>query len=51
MEGETETMVQQNGQFHTEPEIRLPLVTVSGHVYNKENGVMWASSPDRPELP
>lgn len=29
----------------------LPLVTVSAPIYNKENGVMWASSPDRLELP
>lgn len=51
MEGETETKAQHNGQLHTEPEIGLPLVSVSAPVYNKENGVMWASSPDRLELP
>ncbi|GJY46427.1 hypothetical protein Tco_0435490, partial [Tanacetum coccineum] len=40
MEGEAETKAQHNGQLHTEPEIGLPLVTVSAPVYNKENGVM-----------
>lgn len=33
----------------TEPEISLPLVKVSE--FNRENGVMWAASPDRLELP
>ncbi|XP_071715262.1 uncharacterized protein [Rutidosis leptorrhynchoides] len=50
-EGDKETKSQHNGQLHTEPEMVLPLVTVSAPVYNKENGVMWASSPDRLELP
>lgn len=50
-EGDTETKPQHNGQLHTEPEMALPLVTVSAPVYNKGNGVMWASSPDRLELP
>ncbi|XP_024993083.1 uncharacterized protein LOC112526886 [Cynara cardunculus var. scolymus] len=50
-EGEAETKPQRNGQLQTGPEMVLPLVTVSAPVYNKENGVMWASSPDRLELP
>lgn len=50
-EGDSSIKPQHNGQLHTEPEIALPLVTVSAPVYNKENGVMWASSPDRLELP
>lgn len=35
----------------TEPEISLPLVKVPVPEFNKENGVMWAASPDRLELP
>lgn len=50
-EGEAEIKPQRNGQLHTESDMALPLVTVSAPVYNKENGVMWASSPDRLELP
>nr|XP_043620491.1 uncharacterized protein LOC122592353 [Erigeron canadensis]XP_043620492.1 uncharacterized protein LOC122592353 [Erigeron canadensis]XP_043620493.1 uncharacterized protein LOC122592353 [Erigeron canadensis]XP_043620494.1 uncharacterized protein LOC122592353 [Erigeron canadensis] len=50
-EGDSEIKPQHNGQLHTEAEMGLPLVTVSAPVYNKENGVMWASSPDRLELP
>lgn len=46
-EGDTEPKSQQNGQL---PEMALPLVTVSAPVY-KESSVMWASSPDRLELP
>ncbi|TYJ46602.1 hypothetical protein E1A91_A02G130500v1 [Gossypium mustelinum] len=34
-----------------ESEIALPLVTVPSTDFNKDNGVMWASSPDRLELP
>ncbi|KAG8375625.1 hypothetical protein BUALT_Bualt10G0119800 [Buddleja alternifolia] len=40
-----------NGQMMTEPELALPLVTVPTPEFNKENGVMWSSSPDRLELP
>ncbi|KAL3818993.1 hypothetical protein ACJIZ3_004898 [Penstemon smallii] len=40
-----------NGQMMTEPEMSLPLVTVPAPEFNKENGVMWSSSPDRLELP
>lgn len=34
-----------------EPEVTLPLVTVPPHEFNKENGVIWSSSPDCLELP
>ena len=34
-----------------ESEVALPLVTVPTSEFNKDNGVMWASSPDRLELP
>ncbi|KAI3454107.1 hypothetical protein Pfo_010770 [Paulownia fortunei] len=40
-----------NGQMMSEPEMALPLVTVPTPEFNKENGVMWSSSPDRLELP
>lgn len=40
-----------NGQMMSEPEMALPLVTVPTSEFNKENGVMWSSSPDRLELP
>ncbi|XP_042060857.1 uncharacterized protein LOC121805135 isoform X1 [Salvia splendens] len=40
-----------NGQMMSEPEMALPLVTVPTSDFNKENGVMWSSSPDRLELP
>ncbi|CAA2935387.1 Intracellular transport USO1 isoform 5 [Olea europaea subsp. europaea] len=39
-----------NGQIVTEPEIALPLVTVPASEFSKENGAIWASSPDRLEL-
>ncbi|CAK9162537.1 unnamed protein product [Ilex paraguariensis] len=42
---------QQNGQLVTEPEMALPLVTVPAPEFGKENGVIWATSPDRLELP
>ncbi|XAR73190.1 hypothetical protein NMG60_11007083 [Bertholletia excelsa] len=42
---------QQNGQLMTEPDMALPLVTVPATEYNKDNGVMWSSSPERLELP
>ncbi|KAL0355387.1 UNVERIFIED_CONTAM: hypothetical protein Sradi_3985600, partial [Sesamum radiatum] len=42
---------QDNGQMITEPEMPLPLVIVPAPEFNKENGVMWSSSPDRLELP
>lgn len=38
-------------QMLEEPESALPLVTVPAPEYNRENGVTWASSPDRFELP
>ncbi|KAE8733685.1 putative tocopherol O-methyltransferase [Hibiscus syriacus] len=40
-----------NGQMRPEPEVALPLVTVPTSDFNKDNGVMWASSLDRLELP
>ncbi|KAK3023160.1 hypothetical protein RJ639_043588 [Escallonia herrerae] len=46
-----DTKQQSNGELLGEPEIGLPLVTVSAPEYTKENGVIWASSPDRLELP
>ncbi|XVF06827.1 hypothetical protein REPUB_Repub06bG0084600 [Reevesia pubescens] len=39
------------GQMLQESEVALPLVTVPSSEFNKDNGVMWASSPDRLELP
>ncbi|CDP15037.1 unnamed protein product [Coffea canephora] len=42
---------QRNGQVLSEPEMALPLVKVSSSEFSKENGVIWASSPDRLELP
>ncbi|OIW08793.1 hypothetical protein TanjilG_16374 [Lupinus angustifolius] len=40
-----------NGQLVSESDGSLPLVTVPTAEFNKENGVIWASSPDRLELP
>ncbi|XP_057972563.1 uncharacterized protein LOC131160714 [Malania oleifera] len=40
-----------NGQILTETAVPLPLVAVPHPEFNKENGVIWASSPDRLELP
>ncbi|KAK8520060.1 hypothetical protein V6N12_004023 [Hibiscus sabdariffa] len=40
-----------NGQMLPESRVALPLVTVPTSEFNKDNGVMWASSPDRLELP
>lgn len=40
-----------NGQMLSETDGPLPLVTVPPPEFSKENGVMWASSPDRLELP
>ncbi|KAK4436997.1 hypothetical protein Salat_0033600 [Sesamum alatum] len=40
-----------NGHMMTEPEKALPLVIVPAPEFNKENGVVWSSSPDRLELP
>ncbi|KAI7725177.1 hypothetical protein M8C21_009796 [Ambrosia artemisiifolia] len=51
IEGDAETKPQHSGRLHTEPEMTHPLTTASAPVYNKENGVMWSSSPDRLELP
>ncbi|KAK8690098.1 hypothetical protein V6N13_088800 [Hibiscus sabdariffa] len=40
-----------NGQMMPESEIALPLVIVPTADFTKDNSVMWASSPDRLELP
>ncbi|KAK7291717.1 hypothetical protein RIF29_07087 [Crotalaria pallida] len=40
-----------NGQVMSESDGGLPLVTVPPAEFNKENGVIWACSPDRLELP
>ncbi|XWS58003.1 hypothetical protein CRYUN_Cryun09bG0221700 [Craigia yunnanensis] len=40
-----------NGQMQSESEVALPLMTVPTSEFNKDNGVMWASSPDCLELP
>ncbi|GMI94246.1 hypothetical protein like AT4G27620 [Hibiscus trionum] len=40
-----------NGHMPPSSEVTLPLVTVPTTEFNKDNGVMWASSPDRLELP
>lgn len=40
-----------NGQMLTESDGALPLVTVPAPQFNKENGIIWASSPDRLEMP
>ncbi|KAL8537311.1 hypothetical protein ACS0TY_012459 [Phlomoides rotata] len=39
-----------NDQIVTEPETVLPLATVPHSEFNKENSMMWSSSPDRLEL-
>ncbi|KAK2980378.1 hypothetical protein RJ640_014551 [Escallonia rubra] len=46
-----DTKQQANGELLGEPEIGLPLVTVFAPEYTKENGVIWASSPDCLVLP
>ncbi|GAB4828482.1 hypothetical protein Ancab_035492 [Ancistrocladus abbreviatus] len=38
-----------NGQNLAEPDTTLPLVAVSVHEYNRENGMAWASSPEHLE--
>ncbi|EOA16967.1 hypothetical protein CARUB_v10005195mg [Capsella rubella] len=40
-----------NEQMVSASDTSLPLVTVPAPSFSKENGVMWASSPDRLELP
>ncbi|XP_022747463.1 uncharacterized protein LOC111297110 [Durio zibethinus] len=40
-----------NGQVLPASEVALSLVTVPTSEFNKENSFMWASSPDRLELP
>ncbi|XP_054811484.1 uncharacterized protein LOC129312788 [Prosopis cineraria] len=49
--GATEPKCQSNGQLLRESDGALPLVTVPRAEFSKENGVLWASSPDQLELP
>ncbi|KAK9279478.1 hypothetical protein L1049_013157 [Liquidambar formosana] len=50
-EGMMEFKQPSSGQMLTESGVALPLVTVPAPEFNKENGVIWSSSPDRLELP
>ncbi|GAU27584.1 hypothetical protein TSUD_271250 [Trifolium subterraneum] len=49
--GSVELKCPQNEQMLSEFNGALPLVTVPPAEFSKENGVVWASSPDRLELP
>ncbi|KAF5442590.1 hypothetical protein F2P56_035231 [Juglans regia] len=40
-----------NGQMLSESDGALPLVTLPTPEFNKDNGVIWSSSPDRLEMP
>uniref|UniRef100_A0A2N9HYJ5 Uncharacterized protein n=1 Tax=Fagus sylvatica TaxID=28930 RepID=A0A2N9HYJ5_FAGSY len=50
-EGIMEMKCPTTGQMLNESDGALPLVTVPTPEFNKDNGVMWSSSPDRLELP
>ncbi|KAJ8762714.1 hypothetical protein K2173_012206 [Erythroxylum novogranatense] len=50
-EGIAEMKFPPNPLILSESEVALPLVTVPGPEFSKENGVSWVSSPDRLELP
>ncbi|KAG9146188.1 hypothetical protein Leryth_007895 [Lithospermum erythrorhizon] len=50
-EGTADMKQKCHGQIITRPEGSLPLATNSAPEFEKENGVIWASSPDRLELP
>ncbi|KAM1781198.1 hypothetical protein ACFX11_042441 [Malus domestica] len=50
-EGMMETKCLPNDQMLTESYGALPLVMVPAPEFNKDNGIVWASSPDRLELP
>ncbi|OVA10081.1 hypothetical protein BVC80_1755g38 [Macleaya cordata] len=50
-EGVVEVKRQPTGSMMKETDMALPLVTIPPPESNRENGVMWASSPDRLELP
>ncbi|KAJ7949932.1 Intracellular protein transport protein USO1 isoform 2 [Quillaja saponaria] len=50
-EGAMEKKCPPDSQLLSEPDGALPLVTVSAPELGKENTVIWASSPDRLELP
>ncbi|KAM7274161.1 hypothetical protein ACFE04_028825 [Oxalis oulophora] len=50
-EGAVEVNHPPNGQTLSDPDVALPLVAVTPPEFSRANGVMWASSPDRLELP
>lgn len=50
-EGMVEMKHPPNGPLLPETDVPLALVTVPAPEFSKENGVMWASSPDRLEVP
>uniref|UniRef100_A0A6N2LJ21 Uncharacterized protein n=1 Tax=Salix viminalis TaxID=40686 RepID=A0A6N2LJ21_SALVM len=50
-EGIADMKHRSNDQMLSESDVGLPLVTVPVAEFTKENGIMWASSPDRLELP
>ncbi|KAJ6422546.1 hypothetical protein OIU84_027499 [Salix udensis] len=50
-EGIADMKHRSNDQMLSESDVGLPLVTVPAAEFTKENGIMWASSPDRLELP
>ncbi|KAM1055082.1 hypothetical protein ACFX2I_002347 [Malus domestica] len=49
-EGMMEMKCLHNDQMLAESDGALPLVTVPAPEFNRENGIVWASSPDRLEL-
>ncbi|PIA27275.1 hypothetical protein AQUCO_08100011v1 [Aquilegia coerulea] len=50
-EGMVEVKRPQSGSMLKETDPNLPLVAIPAPESNRENGVMWTSSPDRLELP
>lgn len=50
-EGMVEMKHPPNGPLLSETDVPLALVTVPAPEFGKENGVLWASSPDRLEVP
>ncbi|KAL6993024.1 hypothetical protein U1Q18_011140 [Sarracenia purpurea var. burkii] len=50
-QGMVEIKQQSDGQLVTEPNAPLPLVAVPATGFNRENSIIWASSPDHLELP
>ncbi|GAB2293057.1 hypothetical protein Dimus_027275 [Dionaea muscipula] len=52
MEGVPDVKNPRNGQIWGEPDVTLPVVAVSApDYYHRGNGTVWASSPERLELP